>query len=399
VSAAAFIPLIISAASGALLSKIVLKEGVILTFSLQQPFNYYNMPYYIVLGVVSGIISLYYARVFTQIEEHMGVIKSTWVRVLFGGAALFVLLLIFPPLFGEGYESIKTLSDLKIHEVIKTSILFEYLQNDVNLLLFLTVLMFSKTIAAAVTLGGGGNGGNFGPSLFVGAYLGFVFARIVNFSGITYLPESNFMLVAMAGILSGVFYAPLTAIFLIAEITGGYGLMIPLMIVSALSVTVVRYFEPQSMEARKLSAKLHLSVDSRDTFILSKMDLAELIETNFSTIRIEENLKTLIKVISTSTRNTYPVINEKRELLGLIQLDNIRGIIFTAEKPEEMAIDKLMVAAPAVIKVNENLHDVLRKFDETGSWNLPVVHNAQYLGFVSKSSVLTKYRAELIRSV
>jgi chloride channel protein, CIC family len=259
--------------------------------------------------------------------------------------------------------------------------------------------MLMKTVAAAITSGSGGNGGNFAPSLFMGGYLGFVFARVVNLTGIASLPENNFMLVAMAGILSGVFYAPLTAIFLIAEITGGYELMIPLMIVSALSVTVAKYFEPLSMDAKKLSEKFNVAVNNRDTFILSRMDLAELIETNFSTIHKDETLKGLIKVISTSSRNTYPVIGENRELLGLIQLDHIRGIIFTAEKPEEMPVQKLMSPAAAVIMVNESLHDVLRKFDETNQWNLPVTHNGQYLGFVSKSSVLTKYRAELLRTI
>jgi chloride channel protein, CIC family len=399
VSATAFIPLIISAASGALLSKIILQEGVVLSFSLQQPFNYYNTPYYILLGVVAGVISLYYARAFTRVEEQMASITSPWMRVIIGGLLLFILLILFPPLFGEGYESIKSLSDLKVDELVKTSILVDYLRNDFGLLIFLALLIFLKTIAAAVTLGSGGNGGNFGPSLFVGAYMGFVFARLINLTGLTYLPESNFMLVGMAAVLSGVFYAPLTGIFLIAELTGGYELMIPLMIVSALSVIVVHYFEPQSMEAKKLASKLHLSIENRDTFILSKLDLAELIETNFSTVPVTENLKTLIKVISTSTRNTYPVVNEKRELVGIIQLDSIRGIIFTAEKPEEMAVEKLMAPAPAIIHVDENLHDVLKKFDETGLWNLPVVHNGRYMGFVSKSSVLTKYRAELLRSV
>jgi chloride channel protein, CIC family len=399
VSAAAFIPLIISAASGALLSKIVLREGVVMSFSLQQPFNYLNTPYYIVLGVVAGLISLYYARAFTRLEDRFAAIKNTWVRVISGGLLLFLLLLIFPPLFGEGYESIKTLSELNVHELIRTSIFFDFLQSDLNILIFLTALLLFKAVAAAVTLGSGGNGGNFGPSLFVGAYLGFVFARVINYTGIAYLPENNFMLVSMAGILSGVFYAPLTAIFLIAEITGGYELMIPLMIVSAISVTVAKYFEPQSMEAKKLSKKFNVAVENRDTFILSKLDLAELIETNFSTIHKNENLKTLIKVISTSSRNTYPVIDDKRELVGLVQLDNIRGLIFSSERPEEMPVEKLMTPPAAVIKVNENLHDVLRKFDETNLWNLPVVHNGQYLGFVSKSSVLTKYRAELLRSV
>lgn len=399
VSAAAFIPLIISAASGALLSKIVLQEGVILTFSLQQPFNYNNMPFYVALGILAGLISLYYARAFTWIEHRMIKVKNIWHRVLIGGLTMFVLLLLFPPLFGEGYESIKTLSELNGRELIKNSILFEFLQHDAYLLMFFGAIVFMKTVAAAVTIGSGGNGGNFGPALFVGAYLGFVFARIVNLSGFSYLPESNFMLVAMAGILSGVFYAPLTAIFLIAEITGGYELMIPLMVVSALSLIVVRYFEPLSMEGKKLSAKLNFSVDNRDTFILSRLDLAELIETDFSTIRVDDTLKSLIQVISKSTRNTFPVINENRELVGLIHLDDIRGIIFSTDKPEDMQVNKLMTPVSGVIKVNENLHSVLKKFEETGLWNLPVVHNSQYMGFVSKSSILTKYRAELLNTV
>jgi chloride channel protein, CIC family len=399
VSASAFIPLIIAAASGALLSKIVLSEGVILTFSLQQPFDHYNTPFYIALGILAGLISLYYARAFEWVEKKFEKVKSIWTRVLTGGLLLFVLLLLFPPLFGEGYESIKTLSELNVYDLIKTSILFSFLRNEVYILIFLGALVFLKTIAAAITLGGGGNGGSFGPSLFVGAYLGFVFSRVVNLTGIAFLPESNFMLVAMAGILSGVFYAPLTAIFLIAEITGGYELMIPLMIVSALSMIVVRYFEPLSMEAKKLSLKLHFSVDNKDTFILSKLDLAELIETNFSTIRVDETLKSLIQVISKSTRNTFPVINERRELLGLIHLDNIRGIIFSTDKPEDMQVSKLMTPPAAVILVNENLHSVLKKFEETNSWNLPVVHDKMYMGFVSKSSILTKYRAELLNTV
>lgn len=399
VGASAFIPLIIAAASGALLSKIVAGEGVILSFSLQQPFNYVNTPFYIILGIVAGFTSLYYARAFNWIEHAFAKVKNAWVRAIIGGMLLFILVLVFPPLFGEGYESIKTLSELHTLELAKNSIFYSVFQNQTNILVFLAALIFLKTIAAAITLGAGGNGGSFGPSLFVGAYLGFVFARLINWTGLTDLPENNFMLVAMAGILAGVFYAPLTAIFLIAEITGGYELMIPLMIVSALSVTVVRRFEPLSMEGKKLANKLHFSVENRDTFILSKLDLAELIETNFSTVRPEDNLKTLIKVISTSSRNTFPVINEKRELVGLVHLDSIRGIIFGTEKPEEMSVSKLMTPPLAVITVNENLHNVLKKFEETNQWNLPVVHNNQYLGFVSKSTLLSKYRAELIASV
>jgi CIC family chloride channel protein len=259
--------------------------------------------------------------------------------------------------------------------------------------------MLLKTVAAAITTGSGGNGGSFAPSLFVGAYLGFVFSRIINLSGIAKIPETNFTLVAMAGILSGVFYAPLTAIFLIAEITGGYELMIPLMIVSALSITVVKYFEPLSMEGKKLASMLNLSVETKDRFLLSKLDLTTLIETNFSIVKPDDNLQSMIQVISNSRRNTFPVVSDKNELLGLVHMDSIRNIIFNPEKHEKILVKELMTKPAAVINMKDNLHTVLRKFDETNQWNLPVVENKQYLGFVSKSSILTKYRSELLKSV
>lgn len=398
VSASAFIPLIIAAASGALLSKIILKEGVLLTFSLQQPFDYNNVPYYIILGILAGLVSLYYVRTFTWMEEKLRAIPDFWLRTLGGGLMLFALMILFPPLFGEGYETIKTLAAAHPEELTRTSLLHDFLQNDAYLLLFLTALVFLKTIAAAITTGSGGNGGSFAPSLFVGAYLGFVFARLINLSGLARIPETNFTLVAMAGILSGVFYAPLTAIFLIAEITGGYGLMIPLMIVAALSITVMHYFEPLSMEAKKLSAKLNVAVDNRDSFVLSKLDLTELIEKNFSVVRPEATLKDLIKVISTSTRNIFPVVGEQGELLGLIHMDNIRSIIFNSENQDAIFVRDLMTQPAATIQCTENLQKVFQKFEDTHQWNLPVVDNIRYVGFVSKSSLLTKYRAELVRS-
>ena len=399
VSAAAFIPLIISAACGALLSKIVLKEGVVLTFNLQQPFDYHNVLYYIILGILAGFLSLYYTRIFTWADQQIRRVKNMWIRVFVGGGLLFILLIIFPPLFGEGYESIKVLAAIKPEDLVTASILQDFISNDVQLLLFLGAMMFLKTFAAAITIGSGGNGGNFAPSLFFGAYMGFLFSRIVNLVGFSQIPETNFALVGMAGILSGVFYAPLTAIFLIAEITGGYGLMIPLMIVSALSMVVTHYFEPVSMEGKKLAGMLNLSVENRDKFLLSKLDLSTLIETNFSVIKPEESLSDLIKVISSSSRNTFPVVDDKDELIGIIHMDNIRGIIFNPEKHEGTIARGLMTKPAAVIKMNENLHTVLKKFDDTNQWNLPVVEGNKYVGFVSKSSVLTKYRSELLKTI
>jgi CIC family chloride channel protein len=287
----------------------------------------------------------------------------------------------------------------RTHELYNASVLRNLINSDLALLLFLGSLMFLKTIAAAITLGSGGNGGNFGPSLFVGAYLGFVFSRLNNLLGFSTIPETNFTLVGMAGILSGVFYAPLTAIFLIAEITGGYDLMIPLMIVSALSITVAHYFEPLSMDSKRLSSMLNLTVEDRDKFLLSKLDLSALVETNFSVVNVDASLQGLIEVISTSRRNTFPVIDSKSELKGIIHMDNVRSIIFNPDHHPNIKVKDLMGKPAAIINLNENLHNVLKKFDDTNQWNLPVVDDNKYVGFVSKSSVLTRYRSELLKSI
>jgi chloride channel protein, CIC family len=399
VSASAFIPLIVSAACGALLSKIILAEGVIISFSLQQPFNYYNVPFYILLGLLSGLVALYYTKVFVWLDKVMKGIDNRWARAVGGGAMLFVLLAFFPPLFGEGYVTIKNLEALDPDTLTKFSVLTDFISSDIDMLLFLTAVMLLKAFAAGITIGSGGNGGNFAPSLFVGAYLGFVFARAINLTGLATLPESNFTLVAMAGLLSGVFYAPLTAIFLIAEITGGYELMIPLMIVSSLGVIIARLFEPLSMEARKLSARLNVDVEDRDKFLLSKLDLAQLIETNFSVVHPEESIASLVKSVVSSNRNMFPVVDSDGKLVGIVHMNNIRNVIFDTTRHEGVLVSDLMSKPEGIIHANENLHQVLQKFDETKQWNLPVVENDKYVGFLSKSSILTRYRSELLNSV
>jgi CIC family chloride channel protein len=398
VSASAFIPLIISAACGALLSKIVLSQGVILSFALTEPFNYHNVPWYIALGILAGLFSLYFARSFEWVTDKMKSVKNIVIRVLLGGVLLMILMIVFPPLFGEGYETIKTLSQLKPAELAQNSIFQDSLSSEYMLLLFLGGAAVFKCIAAALTIGSGGNGGTFGPSLFMGAYLGFVFARLINLSGLAHIPETNFTLVAMAGLLSGVFYAPLTAIFLIAEITGGYELMIPLMIVSAISVTVAHYVEPLSMEAKKLSQKLRSPLEDRDKSLLSRLEIVDLIEKNFSIIHSNETLQDLVKAISTSSRNIFPVLTDN-ELVGLIYLDNVRNIIFKHDQYEKIWVRDLMSPLPAVISPQDNFHSILKKFEETNQWSLPVVDKTIYLGFVSKSSILSKYREELLQSV
>ena len=398
VSSAAFIPLIISAASGALLSKIILKEGITMSFSLQQPFDYHNVPYYVLLGILAGMVSLYYTRAYSWAEHKMHQVDNRWLRAVTGGLLLLGMLLLFPPLFGEGYHTIKQLAELNADELFRTSILYSLIETNSQHLGLLALLIFIKPVAAAITIGSGGNGGNFAPALFVGAYLGFVFSRLVNMLGLTRIPESNFTLVAMAGILSGIFYAPLTAIFLIAEITGGYELMIPLMIVSALSLTVAHLFEPLSMDSRRLSSMLRGSIDTRDKFLLSKLEIGELIETNFAVVRPDYNLEELIKVIAQSSRNIFPVVDEHEKLIGIVHLDRIRSVIFSTQQREQKTVRDLMTPPPLLVHVHESLYQVLNKFEETKSWNLPVVDGEKYVGFLSKSTILTRYRNELLDS-
>jgi chloride channel protein, CIC family len=398
VSATAFIPLIIASACGALVSKIVLKEGVILSFTLQQPFDYHNTVYYILLGLLAGIVSLLYARIFTKIERGFSGIANIWRKAIGGGILLVIIMFLFPPLFGEGYETIKYLAEQNTGPLIKASPLNTFIENESGALLFLAALIVFKIIAAAVTLGSGGSGGSFAPSLFIGAYLGYVFSRIINITNLANIPQSNFTLVAMAGILSGVFYAPLTAIFLIAELTGGYGLIIPLMIVSSLSRVVVSLFQPMSMEGKKLAERLNITIENRDRLLLSRLDLNALIETNFLPVSPDEKLGSVVKTIAASNRNIFPVLDKSGSLVGLIYLDKIRNIIFDPTQYEKSVAD-LMQRGVTVVEIDESLHEALIKFDKTGQWNLPVVDNGKYLGFLSKSSILTKYRNELLETV
>jgi CIC family chloride channel protein len=399
VSMSAFIPLIIAAAIGALCSKIILKEGILLSFHYLQPFNYTFVPFYAILGALAGLVSVYYARTFTRIEDLLSPGKTNVYRkAIIGGVILSGLILLFPSLFGEGYSSITALSEMKADELMTNSLFSDYSHNEWFVLFFIGVVMMVKVVATSVTISSGGNGGNFAPALFVGAYLGYFFSRLITLLGITKLPSGNFTIVAMSGILSGIFHAPLTAIFLIVEITGGYELMIPLMIVSAISYTVVKYFEPYSMDAKKLAKKGHLLTHSKDKHILSSLKISAIIETEFHKVNPEANLGELVEVVAHSNRNLFPVVDAENHLVGIILLDNIREVMFKTALYDTVLVKELMRKPAATVSSDESMHAVMKKFDETGAWNLPVIDQDQYVGFISKSSVFTKYRKVLIKS-
>jgi chloride channel protein, CIC family len=392
----AFIPLLIAAASGALISKIVLQENILLYFSLKQPFDYHNVPLYILLGLLSGFISLYYVNTFDRVERFFARRGKPLTRLLIAGILLGMIIAFFPSLFGEGYESIKDLANNNIGLIFKDSLIEKYINSKWAIFFFITAVMLLKAFATGLTLGSGGNGGNFAPTLFVGAYLGFAFSYILILIGFDNIPVSNFTLVAMAGMLAGVFHAPLTGIFLIAEITGGYELMIPLMIVSAASYSLVKSFHPDSLDVKRLKKKGAYISEDKDKAILGKIEVESMIERNFITVELDAKLRSIVETIKHSPRNVFPVINKHNRLLGVILLDAIREEMFNQDLYDKVIAKELMRKVDTKIDINaDDIFSIMKKFDESGQWNLPVVDKEQYVGFLSKSTILTKYRTEL----
>jgi CIC family chloride channel protein len=400
ISISAFGPLIIASVTGALISKILLQyDGILLSFESKVVFDYRSLPFYILLGLFTGLLSVYYSHVFLKTETLIS--KSSvnvYVKALIGGSLLSLLMAFFPTLFGEGYDSIRTLFLEKPEELLNSSLLSHQKENAWLVLLVIAVIIFIKPIATAITLGSGGNGGNFAPSLFVGSYFGFLFSKAINLLnfGVYKLPVSNFTIVGMAGIISGIYHAPLTAIFLIAEITGGYSLMIPLMIVSSISFVLSKYIEQYSLDTIKMARKGDLFTQDKDQKILITIDAKQLIETDFQKVDSNATLGTLVELISKSKRNLFPVIDTDGKLLGVISLDNIRQIIFKRDIYDSVMVNELMVKAPAMVFETESTDDIMKKFDETGAWNLPVINDKeQYVGFISKSRMFSSYRTTL----
>ena len=411
VTISAFIPLIISAACGALFSRAVLNENSLFSFKLQQPFNWHNTPFYILLGIFSAFISLYYVRIAHLISNFFkNSSLSSYQKALLGGFILAALIALFPSLFGEGYPSIRLLADGKPEVLLQKSILADFIPQNLSkdtflgfdtegsiLLLFLGVTLFIKAIATSVTLGAGGNGGNFAPSLFVGSYVGFFFARFINMLFNLKLPESNFTIVGMAGILSGVMYAPLTAIFLIAEVAGGYDLIIPLMIVSTISNVFVRHFEPISIETKAMIERGEVFSHDKDRNILLLLKADTLIETDFKTVKPTDSLGKLIETIKISKRNLFAVVNEKQEFEGILTLDDVRSVMFEVALYDTLFVENIMKMPPSVLRLDDDMGTVMKKFDETNAWNLPVVDAENvYIGFISKSAIFSNYRSQLI---
>jgi CIC family chloride channel protein len=396
VTITAFVPIIISAATGALVSQILLNDDVLLSFQQQQTFDFHNIPYYIVLGLLAGFTSIYHARNFRKVEDYFSRFKNTAYRkALFGASVLAIMIFFFPTLFGEGYESIKTLSNDNPQVLLNNSLLESFKKNEWVLLLFLGVTMLLKSFATGLTLGSGGNGGNFAPSLFIGSYLGFVMAKLVNMVGLANLPIGNFTIVGMAGILSGLFHAPLTAIFLIGEITGGYDLMVPLMIVSSISFAVSKQFEKHSMDVKHLADSGNVFTSDRDKNILLNIDILKLIQSDAKTLKTTSKMEDLVDLLSNTSQQLFPVTDDKNNLCGIIILDNIRPIIFNSYRVKFTPLHELITQPAAVISHDDGMETVMEKFEVADTDLLPVLNNGKYAGLISKTHLLEMYREKL----
>jgi len=396
ISITAFIPLIIAAASGALISKIILHDGILLSFSLKEAFDYTNVPYYALLGLLAGLASVYHMRVFLKVESLMHRLKiKPYGQVFIGGSILALLIFIFPSLFGEGYQSIKILADQDPSSLMDNSLFEKFNKYPLVVLAFTLLVMFAKPFATALTLGSGGNGGNFAPSLFVGAYLGYSFSAALNMTGIFHIPVNNFTIVGMAGILSGIYHAPLTAIFLIAEITGGYTLMIPLMLVSSISYAVSKYFEPFAMDIKRSAKKGEALTQDRDKNILFSLKTDEFIESDYPILYPEQHIEDLMEILAQSSRTVFPVLNKRKELLGLVLLDDIRSIIFKPDYDPQLTIGELMSETKETISPHDSMEVVMQYFEKSEKLSLPIVENNVYKGFINKSTVFSAYRKSL----
>ncbi|MGV2450683.1 UNVERIFIED_CONTAM: chloride channel protein [Ralstonia mannitolilytica] len=389
-----FIPLVVAAVCGSLLSRILLQEDVLFRFYTRDPFNYKNVPYYLILGIVTGLYARYFVIISQKVEHFIkGLQLSRMRKAMFGGAVLSLLCVLFPPLFGEGYETVKAFTNGNTYSIIENSF-FRYFEiGDWTIIIFLVLVLLLKAFATSFTIFSGGNGGNFAPSLFAGGTLGYLFALVCQHLGFTDVPVTNLVLVGMAGAMSGVLYAPLTAIFLIAESSFGYDLFIPLMIVSIISYLIAKWFSPISPELKSLADEGKIFTNKHDKNLLFALRTEDFIDKYSQTINENASVTELFEMVKNGNKNIFAVVDENRKLKGVLTLDDIRPYLFNKEIETSQTVTQIMKAPPAILHRENKPLDILQTFDDTGVWNLPVVSdNNDFIGFISKSSILMSYR-------
>ena len=396
---ASMLPLLLASLSAIITSRFFFGSDVLLPFVIEDPFKINDILYFIFLGIIGGLVSIYFTEVYDRIQKFFDKISSPIKRLLVGGIGLGILVYFIPPLYGEGFEVINNLLVGNHEEALRNNFMQLDLSNVWIVILLLFGLVFFKIIASAFTFGAGGVGGIFAPTLFMGSVMGNCVAKIINSTGFSNVSESNFTLVGMAGLMAGVLHAPLTAIFLIAELTGGYELFIPLMLTSTISYSIAKYVHPYSVYAMQLGRKGELITHNKDHAVLTLMDIDKVIENNFAPVYSDMNLENMIKnAVVKSNRNIFPVLNKESEkLIGIILLDDLRPVMFDQALYKTVFARDLMQNPPEIIVIGrDKMTDIMKKFKESGAWNLPVIKEEKYIGFISKSKLLTAYRNKLI---
>lgn len=390
------LPLLISSVTAATLSYLFMGTDATFEFHLENHFDLARVPYVILLGIVCGLISLYFTKITTKVEGFFKRFTNPYVRLALGGSVLSVLIFLFPPLYGEGYDMIHHLINGSSADVILNNSLFYGHARFLFLYLFLIILF--KAFASTVTNCGGGCGGIFAPSLFLGCASGYLFAGICNMLGWgVAVSDRNFALFGMAALMSGVFHAPLTGVFLIAELTGGYALFLPLMIVSVFSYLTVKIFDKNNIYAVRLAQRGELITHHKDQAVLTILKVEDVIEKNFMRLTPDMDLGQLTSVVAKTKRNIFPVVDTRDHLVGILYLDDVRHIMFRQELYHRYTIATLMREAPVRLSIEEPMEAVMRKFEETNAWNLPVESvSGGYIGFISKSAIFTAYRKTLL---
>lgn len=391
------LPLLVTSVTAATISYLTMGQSSMFDYAHTDVFILGRIPYVILLGIFCGLVSLYFTRAMDWFENQFRKL-TYWKKYIIGASILSILIFLLPPLYGEGYDTINALinGSKDYNALLDNSAFFQFKDYRWTIIIFLGGVLLMKVFASSATNGAGGTGGIFAPSLFLGCIAGFIFAFTLNhieINGVPILPEENFALMGMAGVMAGVMHAPLTGTFLIAELTGGYELLLPLMIVSICSYLVIKFFEPHSIYSMRLAKKGELITHQKDKAVLTLMDIEKLIETNFQAIHPDMMLGDLVKVISRSSRNVFPVLDNQNRFLGIVLMDNIRNIMFRPELYNRFNVSRVMTSPPATIVVGKTMESIMKSFDETKAWNLPVVdQNDVYLGFISKSNILDVYR-------
>lgn len=390
-------PLLISSITSATIAYIYTGFEFEFFFVQSDTFLAAKIPYVLVLGIVCGLVSLYFTRTMNLMEKFFKKFVNGWKKTLVGSVILAALVFILPPLYGEGYTSINSLLNGDPSAILNGSLFYDEGGSPWFIVLFILIIILTKSFATSATNGAGGVGGTFAPSLYVGCMTGFLFAYISNLLGLGIeLSTKNFALIGMSGVMSGVMHAPLMAIFLTAELTGGYDLFLPLLIVSTIAYGTIKIFEPYSIYTMRLARRGELLTHHKDKAVLTLLKIDNVIETDFLSVRPEWNLKQMVDTISKSSRNLFPVIDENGVLLGVVILDEIRNIMFRPDLYKKIYVSKFMSTSPARIYIHSTMDEVMKTFDKTGAWNLPVVdEEGRYRGFVSKSKIFNSYRRVL----